>query len=69
MKNYDIIDTTVKCNDISNTDNDMQGMKDNNNIKETNNINNNNISINNIENNKNEKKINIGYKKGFLEEK
>ena len=38
----------------------MHGMKDNNNIKETNNINNNNISINNIENNKNEEKINIG---------
>ena len=38
----------------------MHGMKDNNNIKEINNINNNNISINNIENNKNEEKINIG---------
>ena len=69
MKNYDIIGPTVKCNVNSNTDNDMHGMKNNNNIIETNNINNNNISINNIENNKNEKKINVGFKKGFLEEK
>ena len=61
MKNYDNIDITVKCNDNSSIrDNDVHGMKDNNNIKETNNINNNNISINNIENNKNEEKINIG---------
>ena len=72
MKNYDNIDITVKCNDNSSIrDNDVHGMKDNNNIKETNNINNNNndnnsININNIENNKNEEKINVGYKKRLL---
>lgn len=66
MKNFDNIDITVKCNDNSNTDNDIHFMKDNNNIKETNNINNNNININNIENNKNEEKINVGYKKRLL---
>ena len=84
MKNFDNIDITVKCNDNSNTDNDIHFMKDNNKfsflnsnqkykfkvekIKETNNINNNNnnININNIENNKNEEKINVGYKKRLL---